>query len=301
LLRSTRFSFQLLFAVFALGAGTAVGCAAQTTSAEAGGGPASPFQDDGTSSGFPPKPATDAGAPKAPEYRGNPLCHAEKTSCMPDDDGYQRSPTNIECATPVPATPDAGAQNDFASKGCRIRRDSETGAIAPYCFDNAAPSGGDGATCEIGEDCAPGFDCVAGEKGTKTCRHYCCSGTCKGNMANGGATFCDVQSLVDVNQKAPVCMPLKRCTKLLGTTECAQNESCTVVTEDGDTGCVVVGDKQVGESCDESHCAAKLTCLGQPGARKCFKLCKVSGSDCPGTQTCLTSAAFQDADFGICQ
>ena len=94
--------------------------------------------------------------------------------------------------------------------------------------------------------------------GTKACRHYCCGGTCKGNLSNGSATFCDVQTLADVSQKAPVCMPLKRCNKLLGVSECGATETCTVVTEGGDTGCVVVGDKQVGDSCDDAHCGAKL-------------------------------------------
>lgn len=297
--RSTPFSFQVLVAFLALGACAAAGCSAMTTSADSEA-PATPLQDQGSSGGGPQVPSEDAATPKVSPYRGNPLCHADSSSCMPDDDGYRRSVTNAECATAPPDAGDAGTAAEFASKGCRIAR-LASGSIAPKCFALAAPSGGDGTSCEIGEDCAPGLDCVAGATGTKSCRHYCCGGTCKGNLSNGSATFCDVQSLVDVPQKAPVCMPLKRCNKLLGTGECAANESCTVVTEGGDTGCVAVGDKQVGESCDESHCAAKLTCLGQPGARKCFKLCKVSASDCPSVQTCVTSAAFKDVDFGICQ
>jgi hypothetical protein len=297
LLRSTRFTFQLLLAVLAVSASAEVACSTQATSGDATE-PSSPLQDTGSTSGSPPRPVADAAAgTKLPPYRGNPLCHADPRTCMPDDDGEQRSHTNLECAT---ATPDA-SQGGTPSKGCRIARDAESQSIAPRCFPNAEPSGRDGTSCEIGEDCAPGFDCVAEGKGVKTCRHYCCGGTCKGNPSNGSPTFCDVQSLVDVPQKAPVCMPLKRCSKLLATGECGANESCTVVTEEGDTGCVVVGDKQVGESCDESHCAAKLACLGQPGARNCFKLCKVTASDCPGSQSCVTSAAFQDTDFGICQ
>ena len=53
--------------------------------------------------------------------------------------------------------------------------------------------------------------------------------------------------------------------------------------------------------CGEAHCAANLTCFGQPGARKCFKLCKVNASDCPTSQSCVTNAAFKDAAFGVCQ
>jgi hypothetical protein len=232
-------------------------------------------------------------------YRGNPLCHVTVETCMPDDDGSRVTAGTVECTKKV--APDASAGLDSVL-ACRIARDTTTGTIAPECpAGKVVGQGTDGATCDVGNDCAAGYDCVVGENGTKICRHYCCAGTCKGQVSqNGGSTFCDVQPLVDVNQKAPVCMPLKRC-KLLGTGECTTTESCAVVTESGDTGCVAIGDQQVGASCDEDHCAAELTCLGQPGSRKCFKLCRMSGSDCDVSQICATSTVFKDPTFGICQ
>jgi hypothetical protein len=300
-LRSIRFPVQILFAAFALGAGSAAGCSTQAVSAESAG-PGDPLQDTGSSGGAEPKPPSpDASAPKLAPYHGNPLCLTGPSTCMPDDDGYQRSLTNTDCVVlPPVAGTDGGPPAEQKAKGCRVyHAPLDAMKIGPQCLD-AAPAGRDGASCTGGDQCAPGFDCIAGDKGA-TCRHYCCSGTCKGNLSNGGATFCDVQNLVSVPNKAPVCMPIKRCDTLLGNGECSQNESCTVVTEGGDTGCVPNGERQVGASCDDAHCAAKLTCLGQPGSRKCFKLCKVNASDCPNTQTCVPSAAFQDADFGICQ
>ena len=278
--RSTRFSLQLVLSALALGACSAIGCSIDAASTSAESAPPTALQDNGSSSSgtAPPKPVEDAATTRAVPYNGNPLRHVGKLTCMPDDEVPK-------CDPPVP------------DGGCRILRDGD--GVAPQCKPSKV-SGGDGAACEIGEDCAPGFDCVTGVKG-KTCRHYCCAGTCKDNQSNGSATFCDVQALVDVNQKAPVCMPLKRCTKLLGSMECSANETCAVVTEAGDTGCVAIGEKRVGESCDEDHCAANLTCFGQPGARKCFKLCKVNASDCPSAQSCVTNAAFKDAAFGVCQ
>ena len=292
--------------MLALGVAASVaGCSTESTAADFSPGTTPALTDNGGGGPFTQKPAEDAAPTKSPPYRGNPLCHVDPSSCMPDDDGYH-APNNTQttkvCATPPPDAGDASPGADFMSPGCRI---TNTG---PGCFPKAAPSGGDGASCIGGEDCAPGFDCVVGERGTSSCRHYCCAGTCKGNTSvSGSMTFCDVQSLVGGSDrgslKAPVCMPLKRCAKLLATGECASTETCAVVTEAGDTGCVAIGEKQVGESCDESHCAVTLTCLGQPGTRKCFKLCKVNGSDCPGTQTCATNAAFSknNSDFGICQ
>jgi hypothetical protein len=276
-----------------------VGCTAQQSSSTLGSDPGAAKDDQTPTGGSPTVPAADAAPPKATSYRGNPLCRVTADSCMPDDDGYRRTANTLECATPPPDAGDAAAMESYESSACRVTRTE--GVIAPKCVDKAASDGGDGAICTDGLDCAAGFDCVAGDKGTKTCRHYCCGGTCKGHTSqNGGATFCDVQSLTDVNLKAPVCMPLKRCT-LLGTGECTQFESCAVVTESGDTGCVATGEAQVGASCDEDHCAATLTCLGLPGARKCFKLCKVSSGECGPMQVCTTSTVFKDPKFGICQ
>jgi hypothetical protein len=197
---------------------------------------------------------------------------------------------------------------DAAAKGCRIVFDEATeGAYAPRCEAEANRHGLDGTSCEKGSDCAPGYDCIEGEKGA-VCRHYCCAGgsTCSEfSSQNGGPTFCDIQKLVDGNEhKAPVCMPLKKC-KLLTPSECSDStllkETCAVVTEKGDTGCVIVGKAQAGDSCDEEHCGVGLTCLGNWGDRRCYKLCRTERSDCGPTQTCTTGAVFQDTTFGVCK
>lgn len=276
-----------------------VGCGSQTASELAAEGPARAGHDDN-----PGRPATalsppsDASTAKTTPYLGSPLCHPTTTSCQPDEDGYEYSESGHSCERPDAG--DAASAFGSASGACRIAP-QKNGGFALTCTDAVDAMGGDGASCETGSNCAAGFDCVVGDKGAKVCRHYCCGGTCKGHMSqNGGATFCDVQSLVDVPQKAPVCMPLKQC-KLLGTGECTETESCAVVTENGATGCVTVGQQQVGASCDEDHCAASLTCLGQPGSRKCYKLCRINGNDCGAGTECEPSTVFKDAGFGTCQ
>lgn len=294
--RSTRFPFKDFASALVLGAAViAAGCSSQAEATSFQEEPTKPLEDQNASGGNPGLPTVDGGASKPVPYRGNPLCRVT-TQCMPDDDGFRTATRGTAACTE--SAVDAGAAE--TSKACRIARD-ESGVVAPTCRVDGDGHGGDGTTCTTGSDCGAGFDCVAGEKGSKTCRHYCCTGSCKMQPSqNGGTTFCDVQPLVDVNHKAPVCMPLKRCT-LLGTGECSATESCAVVTESGDTGCVTIGDGQVGASCDEDHCAAKLTCLGQVGSRKCFKLCNVSGNDCPSPQTCETSTVFKNPAYGICQ
>ncbi len=281
----------------ALAAAAMGGCTSASTTAafsdRSGGAP--PSDQEGVSGSFDANKTADAAAPKAGPYRGNPLCYVSST-CVPD------APT---CSSSnAPDQPDGGNELDGGtgtapSLGCRLGRGPNE-AILPQCL-SATLSGGDGAACVGGADCAPGFDCVAGDKDQRSCRRYCCSGSCRDNTSNAGDTFCDVQTLVDVGTSAPVCLPIKRCTHLVGNEECGADESCSVVTEDGDTGCVTVGTRQAGESCDETHCAAQLTCLGQPGARRCFQLCRVAENDCKGSEVCVTSAAFKEATFGICQ
>ncbi|MBX3187560.1 MAG: hypothetical protein KF819_11120 [Labilithrix sp.] len=293
-MRSTS-SLPPRLAALAVAFTVALGCGASNDEAALF---ASPGLDDDQAP--PPAPMkaseNDGGDARGATYRGNPLCRVAPGECMPDDDGARVT----NGAEPCTDTPDGGSNE--GTKACRLARKGAD--LAPTCALDESGDGGDGAECETGSDCAPGFDCVVGAT-SKVCRHYCCAGTCEGRASqSGGETFCDVQRLVDVNSKAPVCMPLKEC-QLLATGKCAANESCAVVNADGDTGCVSIGERQVGDSCDDDHCAANLTCLGQPGNRKCYKLCKVgvpSGvGSCPSGQACKTSTVFSDPSYGICQ
>lgn len=240
----------------------------------------------------------DAAAPTADKFRGSPLCHINAGTCDPDDDGTKTinagNPTT-PCA--VPPDPDASVVSD--PKGCRLNDTTAT----PACLD-ANPENTDGAKCERGADCAAGFDCVVAND-VGYCRRYCCSGSCGSYRSqNGAETFCDVQKLqgwaASLTVKAPVCMPIKTC-KLFMSDECAENETCSVVTDEGTTGCVANGNATVGQSCDEEHCSTGLTCLGQAGSRKCLQLCKTkNGPTCAANQICKTSPIFPDPTIGFC-
>jgi hypothetical protein len=242
--------------------------------------------------------SSDAAAPPVDPFRGSPLCHINAGTCDPDDDGTKTinagNPTT-PCA--VAPYPDASIVGD--PKGCRLSGTTAT----PACLD-ANPENADGAKCETGADCAPGFDCVMATD-VGYCRRYCCSGSCGSYRSqNGAETFCDVQKLfgepAGTTTKAPVCMPIKTC-KLFTLDECAENETCSVVTDDGTTGCVANGNATVGQSCDQEHCSVGLTCLGQAGSRKCLQLCKTkNGPTCAANQICKTSPIFPDPTVGFC-
>lgn len=250
--------------------------------------------------------ASDASAASERSLLANPLCGFTDESCFPDDDGIL--PLTASSAERC-AEADAGPLDDASVKtsACRVRKgagsDNEekdnVATYVPQCT-TADRTGIDGATCSGSADCAPGFDCVAGEKGA-VCRRYCCTGSCELQpSANAGPTFCDIQKPVDLSEhKVPVCMPLKSC-KLFAAGECGQDETCAIVTETGATGCIAKGSAKVGEPCDADHCEGGLTCLGSPGDRRCYKLCRIEGADCAEKESCAPSSIFHDMAFGVC-
>lgn len=237
----------------------------------------------------------DSAAAPGDAFRGSPLCHITSSTCDPDDDGTKDVYPGASVPCAIAPAPDAGTVAD--QRACRL----SAASAAPTCVDaNAANA--DGAKCETGADCAPGFDCIASSGGA-FCRRYCCTGSCETNRSqNGAETFCDVQKLQgSTTTKAPVCMPIKTC-KLFLEGECAETETCSVVTDDGTTGCVANGSAKVDESCDQEHCSVGLTCLGQAGNRKCFKLCRSTkaGPSCSPNEICKTSTIFTDPTIGVC-
>ncbi len=305
-MRSILFHFPVIAFPLALVAGVvglACGSAEGASSFDRRAAAESPAPGSGGSTSF---NTSDASSGDKSPANGSPLCGIvarDGKQCLPDDDG--RSTSLAYGATPCAEAPDPDAgsmDTGAAAKACRIVEDD--GKYVPKCTaDSADRRGIDGVSCSKGSDCAPGFDCVDGEKGA-ICRRYCCSGSCESQTSqNGGATFCDVQTLVDYRRddvKAPVCMPVKAC-KLLRDGECSAMETCAVINEKGDTGCVALGAAKAGDSCDKEHCASGLTCLGSPGDRRCYKLCKVDGADCGPMQTCTTGSVFQDTTFGVCK
>lgn len=242
------------------------GAAAQAPSLN---GPTASFSD----SGAPPKTDTKHG-----------LCGQMETCSL--------EPTDTCSPVPDASVPPASVL------GCRVT--AVNGDVHTQC-EAADLRGVDGATCEKGSDCAPGFDCVEGDKGA-VCRRYCCSGSCESQLSrNGGSTFCDIGKVASVDpHMIPVCMPIKAC-KLLRDADCGDKETCAVVTDKGVTSCVPRGDAKVGDPCDDTHCDANLNCLGNPGDRHCYKLCRVDGNDCGPMETCTTGSVFQDTTFGVCK
>jgi hypothetical protein len=225
--------------------------------------------------------------------QGSPLCNASlSTGCYPD------KPTPAQACPPDGGTADLAAVMPDASLACRVVTDSDGYSAHPSCF--AAGQTTVGQACAMSSDCAAGLDCIAQGATTGVCAPYCC----QGNTACGAYDFCDVQSLADMTStKVPVCIPMIHCD--LFSTDCSTGQTCAIVRVDpltgmGTTSCVDVGTAPEGQSCDREHCAKGLDCLGNPGARQCFKLCHVGGSDCLASQVCAGGLPLFSANAGIC-
>jgi hypothetical protein len=298
-------SFSLAAAIAAVAASVVAGCSVAigvTDVSGDGGGMHNQYNPDASDSG----PGSndvgilpgDGGVIGPSPYQGSPLCAASRLMglCYPDD------PTN---AKNCHEAPDGGPYSatggyDDVPLGCHVRTTpggpNTPGIPAPWCLP--AGSGKDGASCSHPADCAPGYECV-GAPGT--CQHYCCSG----NPECSSSQFCDIQPTAAATQThVPVCMPIvpsAGCT-LLDDTPCKPTETCSVVKEKGETSCVAVGGAKVGEGCDVDHCARGLVCLGVPGARQCFQLCRVGLSDCAQGLLCKGGyPLFPNSQFGFCQ
>ena len=293
-LRATRVVMLAVLGLASLGASVGTGCSIVASPSASLDTDAGPLPEDIPTTTTPTYDGqVEDAAPPSKSYRGSPLCHAQKESCWPDDGALQcgGAPT----ADDAGRSSDGGSTNLPAGDACRVTSDG------PACTPSG--TGRDGSSCKASSDCSSGAECVlrTGNQGGQ-CRRYCCTGTCTNVPSpSGGATFCDVAQLnEEASVKVPVCMPVKPC-KLLTQGQCETGESCAVVTDVGLTSCVPTGSAQVGESCEENHCTAGLTCLGRPGARKCFQLCKIGQTACGPTLQCKASSLIRDAAYGLCQ
>jgi hypothetical protein len=245
------------------------------------------------SGGFDAGPRADAAA--VPAYpNGDPLCRVAvglNPTCNPQDDNKTAdggSNATQQCLSLLDV--DGG---DAGSYACHVTK-VNGGEVRPMCL----PEGQSHESCVQQSSCSAGYECVGQQTGA--CHRYCCN-----HEACDSMSFCDVQSIFGAGDiKVPVCMPMSPC-KLLA--DGCGPQTCSVVDEQrGATSCVDIGPRVVGQECETDHCAKDLVCLGTIGARKCFKLCDMSGASMyqcpPGEQCKANSVIFPGPDgIGICR
>jgi hypothetical protein len=256
----------------------------------------------------------------------NPLCGQ---GCNPDDGlacpGVAPGPDTSEqgfdaaggdafdaASLPPEAGPtDSGIRRDAEAghNGCQVRR----AGSSRLAICSPAGSGAPNAPCISSADCAAGLACV-GDAKAALCRPYCCSESeatdgsdrDSGGSRCGAGEYCAERPLRDDADSAdplrvPVCVTAEKC--LLsepypcppeGACTCPEGTACTVVRNDGTTGCVEPPGKGVhGEACP---CAAGHLCSS--GTNRCLKLCLTTAPDCP-TPVCQDLAGLPP-DWGVC-
>lgn len=310
-------------------AGAAVGCgglgvsSSESTYGAPGGGAAdavpSVAGEDGGVGGGPFTNPADAGAATLPKFLNNPLCaipYSGTGTCDPqrDNTGDLNATTTHFCSSQLPKPdagsgapePDAGGRDGGSYGGvsyaCHVGRNPNGPGVAPLCVPEGTVTG----TCTESSACTAAHECVGGTETPAQCRRYCCEPS-----ACDGASFCDVQPIVaSGGTMVPVCMPLAACDLLSSSTlQCPGQQCGTALDAKGLElrTCLDIGPRAVSEDCETDHCARGLTCLGAPGARKCFQLCDTlrgpgTGThDCPRGQVCQASGpTFKGSSVGIC-
>ncbi|NUP11600.1 MAG: hypothetical protein HOW73_36605 [Polyangiaceae bacterium] len=206
--------------------------------------------------------------------------------------------------------PEGGAGGGGPLPGYSCQVADARGAPSSQCL----PSGNTliNGVCNSSADCLPGLGCVLASEGETEgtgggpeappvglCRPYCCDELedCPQDtfcapepMFDAGAQLEDPRSALPI----PVCTPIHSCT-LLGTTDCPEGETCSVVRADGATSCVPIGEGTLCQPCD---CAAGFICIFGTGT--CAQLCDTNASDCPGEGAiCQGGGNFPDM-VGVC-
>ncbi|HTM44647.1 MAG TPA: hypothetical protein VL137_06805 [Polyangiaceae bacterium] len=170
-----------------------------------------------------------------------------------------------------------------------------------------AGSGREGDHCSGAADCGAGLGCVSQGTGGH-CLPYCCGGT---ELCAVGK-YCSARSLYSSNASAadrvgaspqvPVCVPAENCSlsepfPCSGSgCVCSQGRTCSVVRDDGFTGCVVPGRGRAGETCP---CAAGYFCASSTNS--CLQICSTTDSTvlpCSAGR-CQTTTGFPEG-FGLC-
>jgi len=164
-------------------------------------------------------------------------------------------------------------QGCSAEETCTPVVSDGTNAIEPLCVpagDNAR-----GAACSNLTPCKPGDVCAAGY-----CRKLCCAGDW--TVCDAGESCFRSFSYQIGNTATPtgawLCYPVGECSVLdPHPAACKDGEDCKLVDSQGSEACVPKSPGAIGEDCGRGTgrlCGAGLTCVGQPGAEACRRLCR---------------------------
>ena len=175
-----------------------------------------------------------------------------------------------------------------AGRACFPALNGMTMQIVSAC--EPAGTGVTGDICQEWTDCARGYGCPDG-----VCRKLCCGRDWSDSACDPGeACFRELiftlPNGTDVASGAFVCFP-SGC-DVLSSDDCTSDRDCKIIDPRGTTACIRPSPGDLGDPCDEpAACGRGLSCIGDPGARTCRRLCRAEECGKPacrsGEGTCV--------------
>jgi hypothetical protein len=194
----------------------------------------------------------------------------------------------------------AGACNFQSQAGCGADESClptvNDDGVGAACFAAGSVAVGDACDANAVADCERGAVCAEGQ-----CRKLCCAGDW--SVCDAGES-CFRQFEYQVGDAAVptgawVCYPVGTCS-VLDTYACDDTgEDCKLVDSRGSEACVPKTAGAVGEACGASQnrlCERGLTCVGDPGAETCRRLCSAEACGEPACPAAEGSCVHFDRD-----
>jgi hypothetical protein len=192
----------------------------------------------------------------------------------------------------------AGACNFQSRAGCS---DTQTclpalsgSDLVAACLD--AGTSADGTACDGQATCGVGATCVEGQ-----CRKLCCAGdwtVCD----QGESCYRELEYQIGdaiVQTGTWVCSAVGTCSVLDPQACDASGEDCKIVDSRGSEACMPKTGGALGEACGASQnrlCGRGLTCVGEPGAETCRRLCRAEECGDPSCPTAEGACVHFDRD-----
>jgi hypothetical protein len=199
----------------------------------------------------------------------------------------------------------AGACNFQSRAGCDTTQSCipfiSGDSVAAACTNPGTGAVGD--ACVGPETCGVGTTCAAGH-----CRKLCCAADWTA-CDDGESCFTQVEAQLstgNVPTGAWVCFPVGTCSVLdpKGCDDVGQD--CKIVDSRGSEACMPKTGGALGESCGASQnrlCGRGLTCVGEPGAETCRRLCRAEtcgDPSCPAAEGACVHFDRDPPDVGEC-
>lgn len=156
---------------------------------------------------------------------------------------------------------------------------------------------------QIQHDCEPGFACINIGNGPM-CHRVCdeqSATACSDVTGMSNDYTCAVYNDPQTNQPLlyGVCVGINACNPAEKAAACPAGETCSLVSQNGDTSCEMSGTAMAGQSCGpQMNCADGLICVNVGQGGVCWEACDQANPCTNANATCL---GLQGIDWGLCE